>query len=129
MRFALQVNSSPWHNAASLSAYRFAEAALQEGHVVSRVFFYHEGIYQAFKTISPPDDALNLPLLWGNLAAKHSVDLLVCISAAHRRGLLHGDEAKRLGYSDPIVADGFRIGGLGQWLEALIEADRVIVFG
>jgi tRNA 2-thiouridine synthesizing protein D len=67
--------------------------------------------------------------MWGQLARENSLDLLVCISAAQRRGLLHADETKRQGLQDNNLADGFRIGGLGQWLEALIEADRVVVFG
>jgi tRNA 2-thiouridine synthesizing protein D len=29
----------------------------------------------------------------------------------------------------PLIASGFRISGLGQWVEAGIEADRLLVFG
>lgn len=59
----------------------------------------------------------------------HQVDLVICISAAQRRGLLCADEAARRGKQDDDLATGFRIGGLGQWVEAMLEADRVIVFG
>lgn len=65
----------------------------------------------------------------GELAQQHALDLLVCISAAQRRGLLYADEAERQGKQDDDLETGFRIGGLGQWIEALVEADRVIVFG
>lgn len=93
------------------------------------MFFYHEGIYHAFKHNTPPDDELQLTKLWKELAEQHSIDLLVCISAAQRRSLLSLDEAERRGKQDDDLAAGFRIGGLGQWVEALIEADRVIIFG
>lgn len=129
MRFAIQVNSGPCQSNAGYSAYRFIMAALQQGHEVVRVFFYYDGIYHAFKHITPPSDELNLSNLWSELAKAHKIDLLVCISAAQRRGLLHQDEAQRQGKQDNELAEGFRIGGLGQWTEALIEADRVLVFG
>jgi tRNA 2-thiouridine synthesizing protein D len=129
MRYAIQINASPYQSNTGYSAYQFIKAALAQGHEVFRVFFYHEGIYHAFKHNTPPDDELQLTRLWGELAEQHTIDLLVCISAAQRRGLLYADEAQRQGKQDDDLATGFRIGGLGQWAEALIEADRVIVFG
>lgn len=129
MRFAIQVNASPYQSNTGFSAYHFIKAALAQEHEVFRVFFYHEGIYHAFKHNTPPDDEINLTDCWAELAAKHKVDLVVCISAAQRRGLLYADEAERRNKQDNDLATGFRIGGLGQWVEALLEADRVIVFG
>jgi tRNA 2-thiouridine synthesizing protein D len=129
MRYAIQINTSPYGSNIGLSAYRFIQAVLTEGHEVIRVFFYHEGIYHAVKSNTPPDDEINLTALWSELAAQYQLDLLVCISAAQRRGLLSEDEAQRQGKQDNDLATGFRIGGLGQWLEAMIEADRVITFG
>lgn len=129
MRFAIQVNASPNQSNTGYSAYQFIKAALAQGHDVFRVFFYHEGVYHAFKHNTPPDDEIQLTRCWSELAQQHQVDLVVCISAAQRRGLLHDDEAQRRGKQDDDLAAGFRIGGLGQWVEALLEADRVIVFG
>lgn len=129
MRFAIQVNSSPCQSNSGYSAFQFCQEVLAQGHEILRIFFYHEGIYHAFKHNSPPADELQLTLMWGELAKENSLDLLVCISAAQRRGLLHADEAKRQSKSHNDLADGFRIGGLGQWLEAVIEADRTIIFG
>lgn len=129
MRYAIQVNSSPYHANTGLSAYRFIEAALAQGHKVCRVFFYHEGIYHAFADNTPPDDELQLTKLWGKLAIHHSIDLLVCISAAQRRGLLSNEESALRNKNNNGLAEGFRIGGLGQWLETLLTADRVLVFG
>jgi tRNA 2-thiouridine synthesizing protein D len=54
---------------------------------------------------------------------------VVCISAAQRRGLLSDDEAKRQGKLDQDLADGFRISGLGQLIEAALVTDRFIEFG
>lgn len=129
MRYAIQVNTSPYQSNIGLSAYRFIKAALAEGHEVGKIFFYQEGIYHALDTNTPADDEINLTHLWSGLAEQHQLDLLVCISAAQRRGLLTADEAQRQGKHDNNLAAGFRIGGLGQWLEAVIAADRVITFG
>lgn len=129
MKFAVQVNASPYASDAGWVAYRFVQAALQAGHQVLQVFFYQEGIYQTLRYALPPDDECNLPALWSALAAEYPVDLLVCISAAQRRGLLGADEASRQGAKDDDLADGFRIAGLGQWLQATLEADRCLVFG
>jgi tRNA 2-thiouridine synthesizing protein D len=129
MRYAIQVNASPYQSNTGYSAYQFIKAALAQGHQVFRVFFYHEGIYHAFKHNTPPDDEIQLTDRWSKLAQHYGIDLVVCISAAQRRGLLCVDEAQRQGKQDDDLADGFRIGGLGLWVDALIEADRVIVFG
>ena len=129
MKFAIQINCSPYESNAALTAYRFIHAALQQGHEIFRVFFYHEGIYHAFKTNTPPDDERHLTCEWSELAKRHHIDLVVCISAAQRRGLLCRDEAKRQGKMDDDLAEGFRIAGLGQWVEATLEADRFIIFG
>ena len=129
MKFAIQVNASPYASNAGMVAYRFIMAALQANHQILRVFFYQEGIQHAFRYALPPDDELNINRLWSSLAQQHKIDLVVCISAAQRRGLLCRDEAIRQGASDDDLADGFRIAGLGQWLEATLMADRCLVFG
>lgn len=129
MKFAIQINSSPYHNNAGHTAYQFIRAALAANHQIPRVFFYHEGVYHAFKYALPPDDETNLTALWSSLAKDCPIDLTICISAAQRRGLLHEDEAQKQGKMDNDLADGFRIAGLGQWLEAILEADRLLVFG
>ena len=129
MKFAIQVNSSPYQSNAGHTAYQFIKAALAQGHEVFRVFFYHDGIYHALKHATPPDDELQFTAQWSELVQQHRIDLVVCISAAQRRGLLYSDEAKRQGKVDNDLADGFRISGLGQLVEATLESDRFIVFG
>ena len=129
MKFAIQINCGPSTSNNGYSAYRFIRALLSEGHEVFRIFFYHDGIYHAFKHATPPDDELQMTRLWGLLAHQYDIDLVVCISAAQRRGLLYEEEAKRQGKGDEDLADGFRISGLGQLIEAAITADRFIVFG
>lgn len=98
-------------------------------HEILRVFFYQEGVYHAFAYNTPPDYELNLTKNWRNLAAEYQLDLVVCISAAQRRGLLCSDEAQRQGKLDQDLAAGFRISGLSQLVEVTLLADRFLVFG
>lgn len=129
MKYAIQINASPYQSSSGENAYQFTKTALEMGHKVERVFFYREGVYHAFRYMTPPDDEVNYVQRWGDLAEKYQLDLVVCISAAQRRGLLETGEAKRQGKSDNDVADGFRIAGLGLWVEAMLNADRFLEFG
>ncbi len=129
MKFVIQINTSPYHSQASYMALQFVKAALKEGHEVFRIFFYHDGIFNAFRHSTPLDDELNMTQQWSALAKYYQVDLVVCISAAQRRGLLSSDESSRQGKVDNDLAEGFRISGLGQWVEGTLLADRFLVFG
>ncbi|NOQ16980.1 MAG: sulfurtransferase complex subunit TusD [Methyloprofundus sp.] len=128
MKFAIQINSSPYQSSHAETAYQFVKSALEMGHEVLRIFFYQEGVYHAFRYATPPDDEQQFVARWSALAQEFNVDLVVCISAAQRRGLLEANEAKRVGKVDNDVADGFRIAGLGQWVESVLLADRYIEF-
>jgi tRNA 2-thiouridine synthesizing protein D len=93
------------------------------------VFFYHDGVNNGTRLTVPPQDDRNIVKRWSELADKHKLDLVVCIAAAQRRGLMDKSEAKRNGKDADNIAPGFRISGLGQLIEAGIQADRLVVFG
>lgn len=129
MKFSVLVNEGPYTHQASDTALQFTKAALEKGHEIFRVFFYHDGVNNGTRLTVPPQDDRNLQQMWSELGAKHKLDLVVCIAAAQRRGILDENEAKRQGKDANNIAPGFRISGLGQLIEAGIEADRLIVFG
>lgn len=118
MKFAVLVNEGPYQHEASDTAYLFCRAAIASGHQIMRVFFYHDGVYNANKFAEPPQDDRNIVKRWSKLAEAHQVDLVVCVAAGLRRGV-----------KDEVLAPGFRISGLGQLIEAGIEADRLVTFG
>ncbi len=129
MKFGILVNEGPYTHQASDSAYQFTKAALEKGHEIYRVFFYHDGVNNGTRLTTPPQDDRNIVKRWGDLAEKHKLDLVVCVAAAQRRGIVDADEAKRNGKDTHNIAPNFRISGLGQLIEAGIQADRLVVFG
>lgn len=129
MKYTIMINEGPYQHQASDSALQFARAALAKGHEIFRVFFYHDGVNNGTRLAVPPKDDRLLQKEWSELAEQHGLDLVICIAAAQRRGLMDAAEAKRQGLSADNIAPGFRISGLGQLIEGSIESDRTLVFG
>lgn len=129
MILGIMVSEGPYTHQASDSAYQFTKAALEKGHKIFRVFFYHDGVNNGTRYTVPPQDDRNLQKSWSELAAKYDLDMIVCIAAAQRRGIMNEDEAKRQGIDGDNIAPGFHISGLGQLIEAGIQCDRLVTFG
>jgi tRNA 2-thiouridine synthesizing protein D len=129
VKISIQINEGPYQHQASDTAYQFAKAAIAAGHEVFRVFFYHDGVNNGTRLAVPPQDDRNISAQWTALAKENDLDMVICIAAAQRRGLMDADEAKRQGLDADNIAEGFRISGLGQLIEAGIESDRLVVFG
>ena len=129
MKYGILVNEGPYQHQASDTAYQFAKAVLDKGHELYRVFFYHDGVNNGTRFAVPPQDDRKIAELWSQMAEAHGTDLVICIAAAQRRGLLDEGEAKRQGKDGNNIAPGFRISGLGQLIEAGIQCDRMVVFG
>lgn len=129
MIFSLAIYSAPHTTQASDSAYRFAETLLSEGHSLYRVFFYQDGVYNSNNLITPAQDETDISSGWQQLSAKYQIDMVVCIAAALKRGILNQEEAER--YEKPAhnLRDGFAISGLGQLVDAALMSDRLITFG
>jgi tRNA 2-thiouridine synthesizing protein D len=129
MKFSILINEGPYTHQASDSAYQFAKAVLAKGHEIFRVFFYHDGVNNATRLTTPPQDDRNIVNRWSKLAEEHKLDMVVCVAAAQRRGIVDEGEAKRNGKDATNLAPGFRISGLGQLIEAGIQSDRLVTFG
>ncbi|MFZ0468204.1 MAG: sulfurtransferase complex subunit TusD [Thiogranum sp.] len=129
MKLSVLVNEGPYQHQSADSAIQFTKAALAKGHEIFRVFFYHDGVNNGTRFAVPPQDDRNITQEWTALAKEHGLDLVVCIAAAQRRGILDENEAKRQGKDGNNIADGFRISGLGQLIEAGIQSDRMVIFG
>ena len=129
MKFSVMISEGPYTHQASDTAYNFTKAALESGHEIFRVFFYHDGVNNGTRLATPPTDDRNIVNRWSELAAEHKLDMVLCVAAAQRRGIADADESKRNGKDADNIAPGFRISGLGQLIEAGIQSDRLVTFG
>ena len=129
MKISVQVSEGPYNHEASVTALNYVKAAVEAGQEIFRVFFYHDGVNNGTNLATPPQDDINIQKTWSELAAAHNIDLVVCVAAAQRRGIVDQGEMERNGKDAMNIMDGFRISGLGQLIEAGIESERLVVFG
>ncbi len=128
MKFAIAL-FAPAHAPSSRRALRFAQAALDGGHEIVRLFFYQDGVHSASGNVVSPQDELDLPREWREFVQQHQLDAVVCIAAALRRGVLNAEEAQRYGKPAANLDAPWELSGLGQLHEAAQLADRLISFG
>ena len=104
-----------WH------AFRLTQALLKKQHPV-QVFFYQEAVTIANQLVWRPADEPNLGQLWQQLG----IDLPVCVSAALFRGVSDPDNTARHQLNATNLIPGFRLAGLGELAEAMLNANRTI---
>lgn len=129
MNFTILITGNPISSQASLTAYHFAKAILKKDHTIQQVFFYQEGVHQGNKLSYNPSDEFNLLEAWQELVKMHPFDLLICSTAALRRGIHDVEQAKVYGKESSNIAAHFKIAGLTQLFEAITTADRFLKFG
>ncbi|MHB0775448.1 sulfurtransferase complex subunit TusD [Halomonas sp. WWR20] len=128
MRYALIVHGGPYSHQAAHSAIRFAHGLVARGHELATVFFYHDGVYNAARLASPPQDEPHLVDAWCELHDRYGTSLFVCIAAGLRRGLLDAKEAARHGKRGASLDVPFELTGLGQLIDAGLSHDRLVTF-
>ncbi len=129
MNISLLVLDAPYDSQSSYTAYRYAKAALEDGHKLSRIFFYQSAIHNGSRLATPPQNEFNLYEAWQTLGEHYSLDLVVCIAAAARRGLIDDTEKDRHKMDASNLAKHFELSGLGQLVEAMASSERFITFG
>jgi tRNA 2-thiouridine synthesizing protein D len=128
MQFALVVYGAPYAQQAPLTALEFARTALKQGHGVSRVFFYLDGVHNASALLVPPQDERDIVAEWVALAETHGIELAICIAASLKRGLIGPDEAARYDKPAHNLHPAFVVAGLGQLIDAAMISDRMLTF-
>jgi len=129
MNFSILVLGAPFSSQSAYSAYRFTKAALESKHQIHRVFFYQDGIHNSSALATPPQDELDLYKAWQELKQTYSLDMISCIAAAARRGVINNAEAARHNKAHSNMAEQFELSGLGQLVEAVALSERLISFG
>lgn len=128
LSFALLVTGPAYGSQTASTAYRFARALLAEGHTLSHLFFYQDGVSNGNQLHAPASDEVDLVRLWAELAIEQGIRIDVCVAAAMRRGVLDQTQASEVGKAQFNLAEPFCLSGLGQLAEAALTADRVVQF-
>ena len=128
MIFAIAVYGSPHATTSHQHALKFCRAAIDAGHEINRVFFYHDAVYIAHASRVSPQDEGDLTREWSDLSAQSGCELAVCIANAQKRGVLDEAEAERNEKPSTSLAPGFELVGLGQLIDAAATADRFVEF-
>ncbi len=123
MQFALLVNAAA-DSPAALTALHTAQALhAHPEHHFFRLFFYADAVHLANRHAWRGDgDNANTAQQWQQWIKETGIEAEVCVGAAQRRGIVSGDQGRTL-------AEGFVLAGLGQWADAMINAERVLQFG
>lgn len=129
MIISVMVTGSPASQQPAQSALSFCEAALAGGHTIYRVFFYEDAVQIGSALTVTPQDERNLNAAWSQFVSQHQLDAVICVASALKRGVLNAGEAARYQKPSANLAEGFDISGLGQWVDACLNSDRVVSFG
>ena len=110
------------------SALQFCRAAVTQGHTISQVFFYQDGVTHGNRLFVPMSDEPQLVEDWSQFSRQHDTPLVVCVSAAERRGVLNEEQAAEYGKDSNNLHPQFSVAGLGVFHEASLESDRTVSF-
>ncbi len=129
MIFSIVITGAPYSTQAPHSAWRFAKAALDNGHQIHRIFLHGDGVLCASDLHTSAQDELNINELWSELAKQHKLDIVVCITSALKRGILNKSEAAHYDKKHFNLEASMELSGLGQLIDAINSSERVITFG
>ncbi|CAM3782002.1 Sulfurtransferase TusD [Vibrio aerogenes CECT 7868] len=128
LTYTIVVNGPLYGTQSARSAYQFALALLQKGHILVSVFFYQDGVTNGSRLSVPANDEFDLANAWQKLARDHQVRLETCVAASLRRGIVSQEECELHELSAVNLADDFSQAGLGSLAQALMTQDRVVQF-
>ena len=129
MKFSSVIYAAPYSTESAVTALRFAESLIQQGHEIYRLFFFGDGVHNASKLTVVAQDEINLQLQWRQLIEEHDIDSVICVSSALRRGVLDQTEADRHELGIASAYESSEVAGLGQLIDASLHSDRVVNFG
>ncbi|MBM7074521.1 sulfurtransferase complex subunit TusD [Shewanella sp. 202IG2-18] len=128
VKFLIQVTCPAYGSSTAFRALKFTETVLKAGHCVSKIFFYQDGVSHANELICPASDEFNVNKSWQVLARKYDIELICCVSAALRRGVVAEIEAQEEGLTQYNVSEPFVMAGIGELVTGLEKADKVVTF-
>lgn len=125
---SLLVMSAPAASQNAHSAVRFAKTVAQSEHQLNGIFFYSDGVHNANHLQLNPADEQAIYTAWAELATEYACPLLVCVTAASKRGVISQTDANDNDLNQFSLQAPFQAVGLGEMAELFHTSDRVIQF-
>ncbi|MCY4045057.1 MAG: sulfurtransferase complex subunit TusD [Cellvibrionales bacterium] len=125
---AIMVKAPPFHSESDF-ALSLIKQLVKDKHPIECLFFYGEGVYHGQSQAVALQGQHQSITDWQALIQTHSLNAIVCITAALKRGIIDTDEMQRYNKEQTNLAPGLTLGGLGQWVDAVNKADQHLIFG
>ena len=126
--YSILVTSSPFASDSAYQAAEFCRKLVQAEHTVDQIFFYQDGVYHANCLISPPSDECSPYQVWTQLNGDLGIPLIVCVTAAIRRGIISEQEAASSDNLNANLQPPFTDTGLGEFFSLLHQSDNLVQF-
>ena len=126
--FLLMVHSAHYANQSSRSALKYAEAVISRGHIPKAVFFYQDAVYHANGLNLVPADELDTSAGFKALNANHNTPLLLCVTAAEKRGVIDQQQAQTESLPHFNLDESFTVAGLAEMASIAAETDYLVQF-
>ncbi|WP_075432288.1 sulfurtransferase complex subunit TusD [Buchnera aphidicola] len=128
MKFIIFVTGPPYGAQNSSTSFLFSKSLLSQNFSLKGVFFYFSAVYNANDMLYPTTDDFNIIQSWVLLKKKYNINLYLCSSAAHRRGVIDDDTALKLGYLKGNFSSYFEWFSLYELALLTCSCDRIIQF-
>ena len=126
---AILVTGAPYSSSSSRTALEFARQVVASGHRIELLFFYHEAVTAGSTLGVTAQDEHHLPSAWQSFIRESNTEAVICIASGLKRGIINAAEAHRFSRPAHNLDGLIRLGGLGEWITAVRNADKQIVFG
>ncbi len=126
--FLITVHAGRYASQSARSALLYARAVIAKGHELKGIFFYNDGVSHANALTLIPTDELDSGPGFVELAKTHKIPLLLCVTAAEKRGILDKTQAAQEGFEQYNLASGYSIAGLAEMAAIASETDKVVQF-
>ncbi len=128
MRINVLISGGLYSSQSAYTALQFCRAAVGAGHAISQAFFYQDGASNANQLSVPLSDEFDAVSEWAQFADQHQIELVACVSAAERRGVLNAEQAGEFAKQSSNLHSQFVIAGLGALHQAALDSDRMVSF-
>jgi tRNA 2-thiouridine synthesizing protein D len=125
---SILITSAPAAAQNAHSALRFAQTVQASEHQLQGIFFYQDGVLNASNLLITASDEFNLYQAWVDLAQQHNCPLLVCVTAATKRGVLSQLDAQENDKTNFNLSAPFESVGLGELAVLMRDSDRLVQF-